>query len=120
MTARLQSPFGSILTLSAFYLPSPALLLTSVDLLFFRALVSRPREVEQKPAALQPSFYQILRFVLQSSALKQKPEKSAQQLDYWPVYMAMASALRVSVHLYFWMLGSNFLLFSKHLIYIYL
>lgn len=120
VTARLHSPFGSILTLSAFYLCSPSLTCAApyfCRFAVFPALPSHPREVEQKPAALQPSVFHILTFVLQRSATKQMPGKVCLQPDYWPVYQARDHDLRVSVQFsdFFWKLGSNFLLFSEHL-----
>lgn len=123
MTARLLPPFGSVLTLSAFYLRSPPLTCTApyfCRFAVFPALPSHPREVEQKPAALQPSFFffQILTFVLQSSAMKRTPGKVCLKPDFWPIYQARDHSLCVSVQLsdFFRTLGSNFLLFSEHLV----
>lgn len=121
MTARLHSAFGSILTLSAFYLRSPSLTCAApyfCRFAVFPVLPPHPKEAEQTPAALQPSAFQILAFVLQSSAMKQTPGKVCLQPDDWPVYQARDHGLRDLVQLsdFFWTLGSNFLLFSEHLV----
>lgn len=67
--------------------PSPAPLLTSVDLLFFEC---SPHTREKSNKNTQPCshpayffFFQILRFVLQSSTMERKPGKTRPRPDYW-------------------------------------